>query len=349
MGIPSYVYLVDANGQYWSLNANPDGTLNLVEATAPTPPAPVTNVLVTTASTIKLYNTMEFAKRMNFNKPSAIGNQIEPAASSANMVAQAMMGPPFSWRWNRVVTGFITTPGQQDYTIFNWQKSFYVPAGWVIVDTLGNCQSCTVGGNTGTTYPTAFSTTVGGTTVDGSAVWTNLGSIGVPTSSNYRFGWIETVSVQDVTLDPAKWFEIQFNLVLGLDSTQARPGRVAAQADDGNGNITFRMMPVPDEAYPVVITLQQKPLLFTSTQQTWTPIPDDYSHIFNWGFLSLMWLFADDTRFTTANQKFVAALLSANEGLSETQRNIWLNSWNQMAEDVRNQNRMSQGQQARGV
>lgn len=349
MGIPSFEYFLDANGQYWALNVNTDGTMNLVPSAAPTPPAPVTNVLVTTASTIKLINTMEFAKRMNFNKSSAIGNQLEPAATSANMISQAIMGPPFSWRWNRVVTGFITTPGQQDYTILNWQSSFFVPVGWVTVDTVGNCQRCTAPGDTGTVYPT-FSGTIGGTTADGSAVWTNLGPIGVTTSSNYRFGWMETIAVQDVSLDPPKWYEIESKLVLGLDSAPGRPRNIAAQGDDGNGNITFRLMLVPDEAYPVAITLQQKPLLFKSTQQTWAPIPDDYSHIFDWGFLSLMWLFGDDARFQTANQKFVTALLSASEGLTETEKNIFLNSWSAITgEPILNQNRMSQGQQARGV
>jgi len=86
-------------------------------------------------------------------------------------------------------------------------------------------------------------------------------------------------------------------------------------------------MPTPDKAYPVTLQMQAKPSLFTKTKQTWAPIPDEYAHIYNWGFLSLMWLFADDPRFTTANGKFISSLLATNTGLSETQRNIFLQNW----------------------
>jgi hypothetical protein len=141
---------------------------------------------------------------------------------------------------------------------------------------------------------------------------------------------METQSVQDINQSPAKWIEIGSKISLGLDSTQARPKWISAQVDDGLGDITFRLMPVPDVAYPVAITLQQKPPLFTSVNQTWAPIPDEYSHIYNWGFLSMMWMYADDSRFMFASQKFISHLLAASQGLSQTEINVFLNNWNQI-------------------
>jgi hypothetical protein len=303
-------------------------------------------------STITLLDTIEWSKRFNFRRPIALGNGLEPALSNANIVLQTILGAPFAWRWNRVVTGFITTPGQQDYFLFNWQPSTPVQLGWLTVDTFGNSQVVTTAGTTDTAAPT-WNATTGGTTTDGTAVWTNLGSINTPVSQTYNFGFIETSSIQSiVTLSPfvGKWIELTSQICLGLDSSITRPSKISAQADDGNGNITFRLMSVPDIAYPVAITIQQKPALFTKLSQTWGPIPDEYSRIYNWGFLALAWMFGDDPRFGMANQKFITQLLSVNEGLTETERNIFLGNWEMITgQPTFNQNRMSQGEQARGV
>lgn len=284
------------------------------------------------SSTFTLLRTLEWCKRFTFSRPGAIGTFLEPAITNANTILQTILGAPFAWRWNRVVTGFVTTSGQQDYTLFNWSASTPITANFVTVDSNGNSQSAS-GGTTGTTLP-AFSNTLDGIVVDGSVVWTNRGSINTPVSSTYKFAWIETVSLQaiDANSETPSWKEISPKLVLGLDSALSRPGNISAQGDDGNGNITFRLMPVPNDSYPVAITIQQKPPIFgdadgTGVNQTWAPIPDEYSHIYNWGFLALMLLFSDDPRFQSANQKFVANLLSSSQGLTATERNIFLANW----------------------
>lgn len=299
------------------------------------------------SSTVKLLNTIEWSKKLNFGRRSAIGNYLEPALTSANTVLQTIVGPPFAWRWNRTVTGFVTAAGQQDYTLFNYAATTAVKLGWFTVDDAGNCQKCTTAGTTGS-GPT-WNHTLAGTTTDGSVTWTNMGVVNTQAVGTYTFGWMETVSVQDTSVTPPKWFEIQTELCLGLDSSTGRPRNIAAQGDDGLGNITFRLMMVPDASYPVAITIQQKPPLFTSTDQTWAPVPDEFSRIYNWGYLSLMWLFSDDPRFAIANGKFVAQLLSAGEGLTETQKNIFLNNWNMITGvPTENANKLVQGTQARG-
>lgn len=304
-----------------------------------------------TTSKNTLLRTMEWAKKLNFGRRSALGGNLEPAVTSADITMQTILGAPFAWRWNRVVTGFVTTAGQQDYTLVNWQPSLVVQIGWLTVDDAGNSQKVTTAGTTSSTPPT-WNHTKGTTTSEnsGTVVWTNLGPIGVPVSQTFSLGWIETSSVQDTDGQAPKWFEMTSEICLANDSAQDRPRFLAAQGDDGNGGITFRVMPVPDASYPVAITLQQKPPVFTSVNQTWAPIPDEYARLYNWGFLSLMWLFADDPRFGAANQKFVGQLLSTSEGLTDTQRNIYLQGWQQITgQSITNNDKVSQGTQARGM
>lgn len=302
------------------------------------------------SSTITLLQTQEWAKKFNFNRASAMGNFLEPAMTSANTVLQTIVGAPFAWRWNRAVIGFITAANQQDYTVFNYQHTTAVKLGWFTVDDAGNSQKCTTAGTTGSSTP-SWNHTLAGTTTDGSVTWTNMGPLGNnEVTGSYSFAWMETSSVLETTVNNgSRWVAMNLKLVLDLEGKTARPTNIAAQSDDGLGNVTFRLNPVPGIAYPVVITVQQKPPLFTKTSQTWAPIPDEYSHIYNWGFLSLMWLFADDPRFGTANAKFVSALLGSNQGLTETQLNIFLQSWQAITGvPIANGIAMQQGYQARG-
>lgn len=378
------------------------------------------------SSTITLQNSMDWASTFNFGRNFNYGTGTNPAFMSANIIVQTIMGPPFSWRWNRILTGFFTQPNVQDYLLYNSRPNststtatsaasppnplqlvvnslagayvggtatvdlnapsqetvlitaintgavaftatfqnnhtnpfpvifnYPVTLNSTLVDYSGNVQQVTTAGNAGTTFPPTWNPGVDGITTDGTVVWTNFGPLplDLPVSDTYTFNWMETVSVQDnYNGSSPKWIEIETKINLGLDSSEARPKFVSAQYDDGLGNITFRLMPVPDTVYPVAITLQEKPLLFTSTSQTWAPIPDEYSHIYNWGFLALMWLYADDPRFAFANQKFVGHLLAASEGLTETEINIFLNNWqNVTGQPVEKSNRIQQGTQARGT
>ena len=215
------------------------------------------------SSSKTILGSLEWCKRFIFQRPTAMGNFLEPAVTSVNTVIQTMLGAPFRWRWNRQVVTFSTVIGQQDYTV-----------------------PC-------------------------------------------NLGWIENASVQwlDTNDSTLKWKEMAMKIDLALDSASSRPHSISAQGDDLNGNITFRLMPVPDAVYPISITVQQKPTLITSVNQTWTPIPDEFGYIYNYGLLALLFMYADDARFTVTSQKFVAHLLAANQGLSDTERNIFLNDY----------------------
>jgi hypothetical protein len=95
--------------------------------------------------------------------------------------------------------------------------------------------------------------------------------------------------------------------------------------------------------------VQKKAPLITSLNSTWAPVPDEFSYIFQWGFLSLMFLYADDPRWQMASQKFVSHLIGANQGLTQTQINVFLGNWQQITGmPVAEQDTLQQGVQARG-
>jgi hypothetical protein len=281
--------------------------------------------------------------------PLSIGNNAQPALFFANMTAQAILGAPFVWRWNRNTINFLCTSGTQDYLNASIRaNSSAVSVGTTIIDGNGNGQKVITAGTTAGSAPT-WNQNLFGSTTDGTAVWQNTGPLSaIPTIND--LGWIEKSAIQDINASPAKWYEMETKLSLEHDSSQSRPRFISAQTDDGAGDIKLRLMSVPNAVYPVSVTYQKKQALFTSLNNTWSPIPDEFFYIVSWGFLSLAFLFADDPRFVMANQKFVTHLLGAAEGLTQTEVNIFLANWNSITNTVgANAGQLNQGIQARAI
>jgi hypothetical protein len=59
-------------------------------------------------STITIQQTVTWAKSFCEQQPFSI-NGMEPALGSANLVLQTILGPPFTWPWNRKIISFTTS------------------------------------------------------------------------------------------------------------------------------------------------------------------------------------------------------------------------------------------------
>lgn len=161
------------------------------------------------------------------------------------------------------------------------------------------------------------------------------------------FGFLEGGSI---TLSGNTFGLKEIKQTLEFGSELGRPESCAPQVDNNSGTITFRFLPVPDNAYSAALFFQQSPPLFTSLTQTWAPIPDKFEYLYSWGFLALSMAYADDQRFPIFNQKFVAHLLGAQQGLSETEKNMFLDSWNIITSQQQLANiKTQQGRQALGT
>lgn len=314
-------------------------------------------------STVTINDTMEWAKRLSFNRDSGIGNSLEPALSNANMVIQTILGPPFSWWWNNedlvftcnktLNTGTITnvaiTGGVLTLTMTSMPRVMPVGAEFTVsgVGTATQLNGLIFEVTSATATSIVAATTLANY---GSAV--DTGTVTAATTQDYavaapNFSHIDWAGVQDINNTPANWQELTVQDRLALDSTQGRPAFVNPQSQDSDGNITFRVMPAPDQNYPIVLNIMSTAPRVASLNQTWAPLPDYLQYIYQWGFMALTWAFADDARFGTANAKFTSGILARQSGLTETERNIFLNNWNDLTGNQ--QQNAAQGRAARSV
>jgi hypothetical protein len=318
-------------------------------------------------STITLEMTMDWAKRLSFNRNFGIGNSLEPALTSANMVAQTILSPPFDFWWNSQEISFTCSTAPPVANITNVAITSKIVTLLMINTFVQNDQVLIASLVTAAflngavlTVLTASPTQI--TAYFNHADYVSAADTGTATKSTTQdytvnipnFSHIEHASVYDIFTNSQttgtvgkKWWELEVKNNLSLDSTLGRPQFINPQFEDVNSNVTFRMMPAPSQNYPVALHVQLAPPLFTSLNQTWSPLPDFMQHIYSWGFLSLMWAFADDPRVGFANQKFTSSLLARADGLSQEERDTFLNNWNMLTGTQQQQR--AQGTQMRGM
>ena len=147
-----------------------------------------------------------------------------------------------------------------------------------------------------------------------------------PNSQDYQvslpsFGWLERASVTDPS---GVVHELEVVLNLGESSAQNLPVKIAARLDDNQGNITFRVFPLPNTTYTIYLSYQLAAPLFVQLTDTWAPIPDYFSYLYNQGFLAKIYEYGSDERFMPTMQLFVRQVIAANAGLSDTQINIFM-------------------------
>ena len=144
------------------------------------------------------------------------------------------------------------------------------------------------------------------------------------------FGFLETQWTKDAT---GTIYQLGGALSLAMPSSndQRRPVKMAPEYDDNAGNITFRMDSTPDANYTVYGDYQKKATLLTSAASNWGVVPDEFAYIFNWGFLCIMSLLINDSRFPIFENYFIARLLGAQDGLSDQERSIFVGNWMALA------------------
>lgn len=142
-----------------------------------------------------------------------------------------------------------------------------------------------------------------------------------------NFGWLESATLNDGTGSSTSITSLEIKLNLPEDNAPSLPRFLSARLDDDAGNITFRLHPKPDANYTLTLSYQKASPTFVTLNDTWSPLPDYMSHTYSMGFLARAYEYFDDPRFIPTFQMFLRQLLSFNEGLSESQKNIFLSDF----------------------
>jgi len=163
------------------------------------------------------------------------------------------------------------------------------------------------------------------------------------------FGFIEKASADDGN---RIWEieDVKNNEGLAQTDTEARPGSIAVQEDDGDGTITFRLSAVPNANYTINVVYQKEPVPFTATTSSWAPVPDSMSDVYNNMVLGYYMDSCQDPRGPQYISRGIAGLLARAVGLSDTDKAIFASSYmSYEAAQMMNSLRTQQGSQAQAA
>jgi len=171
------------------------------------------------------------------------------------------------------------------------------------------------------------------------------------------FSFLEKVTLTDPTGAVYEVQDVYNTAALGIADAsvnkRARPNSACVVMVTYGTSIKLRFMGVPDKIYLITLTYQKLPTplsALTGANGTWL-IPDQYIDIYNNLFLAESMALVDDARETLYRQRGVGALLSKAEGLTEMQKNDFLEQyWMRSGRsDLVGTIRAQQGNQARAV
>jgi hypothetical protein len=108
---------------------------------------------------------------------------------------------------------------------------------------------------------------------------------------------------------------------------QNEPTYISPIADDGQGNITFRISPTPYQQYDAYILSQNAAPSFVALTDTWAPLPDYLYYLYSEGALVKAYDLATDERFGAAFQIFMRDLVMLNDGMTDIQKNLFMQNF----------------------
>lgn len=272
--------------------------------------------------------------------PLTAGLGQEPAVTVASMIRNSILNPPLTWYFNRNTATFPTVVGTQDYT-----RAAILDLAFVekvsIQDDQGNIYEIKDVYNNGSLSPTSFQQRPSAMSVQSSDSVNGcvFRFMGVPDQ-------IYTVIVTYQKLAPQFgpfFISAVANAVAGnttytgsFDTLSFPTGASAIVTGLANSvnNGTFVVVSVTTtslvlaNASGVAATVQTGYV----SNFSWSPLPDQYSDVYNNLFLSEAMALVDDLRAQQYRQRGVAAMFAKNTGLSEMQKNIFAQQW--LARDI---------------
>lgn len=285
-----------------------------------------------------LTKTINWAQPYIQYSPLTVGLTQEPAVSIASMIRSSILNPPLTWFFNRKEVTFPTVVGTQDYLLATFSDLAFVEKV-SLTDDDGNVYEIKDVYNNSALAKSSFQQRP-------SAVSVELSSI-VASVLNYTFRFlgvpdkIYTVTVTYQKLSPMFG---PFNItsvaaaVAGntaytgtFDTISFPVGSTAVITNCTNAlnNGSFTVV----SCTATVLTVANAAGVVEATSSgyaanySWDPLPSQYADIFNNLFLSEALALVDDQRAQLYRQRGVAAFLSKATGLTEMQKNVFVQQW----------------------
>jgi hypothetical protein len=292
-----------------------------------------------------LQNSLNFAGPYIDYIPVTAGFGQEPAISIASMIRNTLLGPPMGWPFNRNEITFNTTTTNQDYAqsfAANGNDFGYVERV-TLTDDQGNIHEIKDVYNNVALPKSAETGLPGGMSV------LKIAGTGTATQTvTFRFSVIPNqiyaVSIIYQKLVPqfGPYFITSAANHSGANTTYTGIFDPYSLVVGDNAVITGFTNPNNNGTFPIVSVtptslvvangsgVNETPVAggFVS-DYSWAPIPDQYSDIYNNLFISeILGLYdSADPRTVSHRQRGIAAFLSKAQGLSDLQKNWFLEQW----------------------
>lgn len=280
------------------------------------------------SSTVTIQNTVNWAQGFLGFAPLALGAANEPALTSANMILQTILNPPFKWRWNRGSQSFVTNASTptQDYAVampnFGSIENAFLSGQIELEPHLVLAVDSSVDRPAHIAPQLESPAIVGTVSTSGTAVSWVSGSKFVTGGSWNGL----TININGVAYTISSAGTATSLTLMGSAGTQTG---VVYSVAASVVTVTFRLQPVPPitPQYTVTVNYQQAAPAIAALAGTWAPVPDYLSSLYCWGFLSLMQDYFGNAQAARTRQIFVATILGLAEGLTEQERNIFASAW----------------------
>lgn len=292
-----------------------------------------------------LQNSINFSQPFIDYIPVTAGFGQEPAISIASMIRNTFLQPPQTWPFNRNEITFSTTKGTQDYP-----QSFAANG-----NDFGFVEKITLTDDSGEIFEMkdVYNNAALAKSADQqrpSAVCVlKIAGTGTATQTvTFRFMGVPdavytvTVTYQKLVPQFGPYFITSVANHSGANTTYTGVFDPYSLVVGDNAVITGFVTNAVNNGTFAIVSCTPTALVVANgaaiaetapatgafvSDYSWAPIPDQYSDIYNNLFLAEILAFTDDQREQIYRQRGIAAFIAKAEGLTEMQKNAFLQQW----------------------
>lgn len=305
-----------------------------------------------------LQQTINWSSAYIQYSPLTAGLGQEPAVTIASMIRNSFASAPQTWPWNRAEVTQAVTSANQDYTIALPDFGFLEKAS--LTDANGKIFELKEIQNS--TALSLVSAQQRPNTTISILIWIPGTSIKVRLGTTPDAAYTLNLTYQKAATSMGPFFVSAASTPIGGNTPYTGVFNPLSFPVGSIANITgFITTPANNGSFTVVSVT---PTTLTvanpngvaearatyATNFDWSPIPDQYSDVYNNLFLSEALAMVDDNRAELYRRRGVGAFLAKAEGLTEMQKNAFVQQWlARTGEGMSHSLRTQQGVAARGV